>query len=79
MENTNQKGDTLQTTESIRVTEMQTSKVNGFSSIEERLSWCEEYIKILLEKKDESEAMHILDGRDISDMKQRLSKLEEAN
>ena len=58
---------------------MRTSKVNGLSSVEDRLVWCEEYIKILLTKKDESEAMHILDGKDISEMKERLTKLEEDN
>jgi len=52
------------------------SKVNGLSSVEERLKWCEEYIKILLTHKDESDAMHILDGNDISEMKRRLNKLE---
>ena len=53
------------------------SKINGFSSIEERLDWCEQYIKILLTTKDESQQMHILDGKDISEVKQRLTKLEE--
>ncbi len=53
-----------------------TSQINGLTSIEERLRWCEQYIKILLTSKDESEQMHILDGKEISEIKQRLAKLE---
>ena len=53
-----------------------TSQVNKLSSVEERLDWCEQYIKILLELKDEARGMHNLDGEDISDLKERISKLE---
>ena len=60
-----------------KIVEENASKVNGLSSIEERLNWCEQYIKILLTSKDESQAMHILDGKDISKIKERLTKLEE--
>lgn len=52
------------------------SKINGLSSDEERLSWCEQYIKILLSFKDESMEMHRLDGKEISELKKRISKLE---
>ena len=31
------------------------SKINGLEGIEERLNWCEEYIKILLAHKDRQE------------------------
>ena len=51
------------------------NKMEG--TIEERLKWCEEYIKILLTAKDESQAMHVLDGKEISEIKQRLTDLEE--
>ena len=51
--------------------------INGMSSVEERLEWCEQYIKILLDFKDEAIEMHILDGKDITDLKKRVNKLEE--
>ena len=50
--------------------------INGMSSVEERLEWCEQYIKILLDFKDEAIEMHILDGKDITDLKKRVNKLE---
>jgi len=75
MENENQK--MVQTGDENPVN--RTSKVNGLDSIEDRLKWCEEYIKILLSHKDESIAMHILDGKDISEMNRKIVKLEETN
>jgi len=57
-------------------TDGKTSQINGMSTFEGRMDWCEQYIKILLSHKDESQQMHILDGKDISDLLRRVSKLE---